>query len=37
LIPLLTAQLYPFLLLIFSLFTAASADSEPLAYDSDAD
>jgi len=33
LIPLLAAQLYPFLLLVFSLFTAASADAEPLAYD----
>lgn len=37
LIPLLAAQLYPFLILVFSLFTAASADAEPLAYDSDAD
>jgi hypothetical protein len=31
LIPVLTAQLYPFLLLVFSLFTAASADAEDLA------
>ena len=35
LIALLASQLYPFLLVVFSLFTAASADAEPLAYDSD--
>lgn len=37
LIPLLSVQLNSFILLVLSLFTAASADAEPLAYNSDTD